>query len=88
MLVAVLLPVLVGLFLLARERFEARVLGPPGHDAGGEQRSASTDRTGPPSGAAAPGSGGGAAEVHGARHSGDEAGLHRQGPGRPIEGRD
>ena len=34
MLFAVLLPVLVVLFLLAMERFEAWVVGPPDHDAG------------------------------------------------------
>ena len=45
MLFAVLLPVLVVLFLLAMERFEAWVGGPPDHDAGVPQVSANPDRT-------------------------------------------
>ena len=61
MLFAVLLPFLVGLFLLAMERFEAWVVGPPDHDAGVPQGSANPDRTGAASGGAAPGGGGGLA---------------------------
>jgi hypothetical protein len=60
-LIALLLPFLVGLFLLAMERFEAWVFGPPDHDAGGPQDSANPDRTGAASGGAPSGSGGGLA---------------------------
>jgi hypothetical protein len=45
MLVAVLLPVLIGLFLLAMHRFEARVFGPPDEDAGGPVRHGSVEPT-------------------------------------------
>jgi|tagenome__1003787_1003787.scaffolds.fasta_scaffold20856675_2 hypothetical protein len=125
MLFPVLIPVLIGLFLLAMERLEARVYLPPDHDAGGPgpQGSANAVRTGSPSGGAAPGGGagpptgerdralpggrdprpGGAgvtalepaecsvarseAQVHGARHTGNEADIDRQDSGRRIEGR-
>jgi hypothetical protein len=85
MLVAVLLPVLIGLFLPAVERFGARVLGPPDEDAGGPgpQGSVNADRAGATSGGAAPGGG----QSHGDSHDGDAADMDRQGPGRRIEGR-
>jgi hypothetical protein len=84
-LVAVLLPVLIGLFLLAMHRFEARVFGPPDEDAGGlgPQGSVNADRAGATSGGAAPGGG----QSHGDSHNGDAADMDRQGPGRRIEGR-
>ena len=69
MLFAVLLPVLVVLFLLAMERFEAWVVGPPDHDAGVPQVSANPDRTGAASGGAASG---GAAPGGGAGLASDE----------------
>ena len=85
MLVAVLLPVLIGLFLPAVERFGARVSGPPDEDAGGlgPQSSVNADRAGATSGGAAPGGG----QARGASHNGDAADMDRQGPGRRIEGR-
>lgn len=60
-LIAVLLPFLVVLFLLAMERFEAWVVGPPDHDAGVPKGSANPDRRGAASGGAASGGGGGPA---------------------------
>jgi hypothetical protein len=69
MLFAVILPVLVVLFLLAMERFEAWVVGPPDHDAGVPQVSANPDRTGAASGGVASG---GAAPGGGAGLASDE----------------
>jgi hypothetical protein len=88
MLVAVLLPVLIGLFLLATEPVEARVFGPPDEDAGGPGPRGSVEptarghiRTALQRAAACWG-----AKVHGDRHSGNGADIDRQGSGRPIEG--
>ena len=85
MLVAVPLPVLIGLLLPAVERFGARAFDPPDEDAGGlgQQGSVNADRAGATSGGAAPGGG----QVRGASHNGDAADMDRQGPGRRIEGR-
>jgi hypothetical protein len=54
--VVLLLPVVVGLFLLAMERFEAWAFEP---DAGAAQGPADADRTGATAGGAAPAGGGG-----------------------------
>jgi hypothetical protein len=53
--VVLLLPVVVGLFLLAMERFEAWAFEP---DAGAAQEPADADRTGATAGGAAPDGGG------------------------------
>jgi len=71
MLVAVLLPVVVGLFLLVMQRFEAAV-SPPDDVLGGP------GRHGVPTSQA---------QVHGDRHSGNGVDVGWQSSGRPIEGR-
>jgi len=78
MLVAVLLRVVVGLFLLAMQRFEAGVC-PPDEVLGGPDRQGSPtgDRTGATS----------QAQVHGDRHSRNGVDVGRESSGRPIEGR-
>jgi hypothetical protein len=76
MLAALALPVLIGLFLVAMERFESRVLGPYAHGAGGASNQ-------PATGSVAPS----VAQIHRAQHHGDEADIDRQGSGRSIEGR-
>jgi len=77
MLVALTLPGLIGLFLVAMERFEARVFG--AHDS----QTPPSRGTAPPRAASTVGPSG----VHGARHSGNEADVDRRDPGRPSEGR-
>jgi hypothetical protein len=69
MLFAVLLPVLVGQFLLVVERPAARVCEPPDHDAGGPgpQGPANDDGTR-------------ATSDRSARHDGNEADIEGRGP--------
>jgi hypothetical protein len=77
MLVVLLVPVLIGLFLLTMERLEARVFGVHG------PRTPSSHVTAPPASSVAPS----AAQAHGARRNGNEAVMDRQVSGRRSEGR-
>ncbi|MGZ4546456.1 MAG: hypothetical protein ACXVXT_13755 [Blastococcus sp.] len=92
MLLALVVPVLVGVFLLAMERFEAWAFGPL--DGSGPQVIASQDRDlrpRPPGVTAllpvprSPEPSG--TRVDDVRRNADETDVHRQGSGRPIEGR-
>jgi hypothetical protein len=90
MLVALLLPVLIGLFLLAMEGFETRVCKPRGQDS----RTLTWDRGLRPLGSAVTAMHPAAclvatseAQFHGDRHNGNGADIDRQGPRRPIGGR-
>ena len=92
MLFALVVPLLVGLFLLVMERFEAWAFGPLDDPAPRVAASQDRDLRPLPSGvtallpvprAPAPWE----SRVDDVRRSADETDVHRQGSGRPIEGR-
>jgi hypothetical protein len=74
MLFALTLPAVIGFFLLAMERLEARVFGSY------DPRTPRSPGTAPPPVARPVGPSG----APGARHNGNEADIDRQGPGRPT----